>query len=121
MSRIEKPEIVEKAWGREIIMINLDEYCGKILEFKPGAKFSMHFHMEKQETWYVLDGTFDLTSINTLNATREHDELKPGDVFTVERGLPHQLSSSTGGRIVEISTKHFDHDSYRVERGDSQQ
>jgi len=47
---------IPKGWGREIIIENNEMYCGKILEFKKGCKFSMHFHMEKDETWWVEKG-----------------------------------------------------------------
>ena len=47
---------VEKGWGSELIWATNDKYCGKLLKFNAGAKFSMHFHSEKDETWYVLDG-----------------------------------------------------------------
>jgi len=50
--------VVEKAWGREIIFANSPLYCGKLLEFKDGSKFSMHFHIIKDETWWVQSGEF---------------------------------------------------------------
>jgi len=40
-------EIVEKGWGKEIIFVNNPEYCGKILCFDKGKKFSMHYHIQK--------------------------------------------------------------------------
>ena len=46
-------EIVEKGWGKEIIFVNNDDYCGKLLCFEKGKKFSMHYHILKRETWYV--------------------------------------------------------------------
>ena len=48
-----KPIRIEKAWGYELIICNNDNYCGKLLVFKLGARFSMHYHMKKDETWYV--------------------------------------------------------------------
>ena len=35
---------VEKGWGHELIWATNDKYCGKLLKFNKGAKFSMHFH-----------------------------------------------------------------------------
>ena len=112
--------IVSKAWGMEIIIHNDDGYCGKILRFNEGAKFSMHFHLIKKETWYVASGTFLLSYIDTRDATEKERELNVGDIITVERGDPHQLLSITGGDIFEVSTQHFDDDSYRIKKGDSQ-
>ena len=33
-------KIVKKGWGKEIWFVNNDEYCGKILCFDKGKKFS---------------------------------------------------------------------------------
>ena len=50
-----------KGWGHELIWANTESYCGKLLVFKEkGNKFSMHFHREKDETWFVQDGEFTL-------------------------------------------------------------
>ena len=57
---------VEKGWGHELIFATNDLYCGKILSFKKDAKFSMHFHEKKDETWYVMTGEFIVKHIDTL-------------------------------------------------------
>ena len=56
---------VTKGWGRERIWVSNDKYCSKFLDFKTDAKFSMHFHAEKEETWYVLRGAFKVVCVNT--------------------------------------------------------
>jgi mannose-6-phosphate isomerase-like protein (cupin superfamily) len=118
---IEKPTIVLKAWGKEIIIHNDHRYCGKVLVFNPNAKFSMHFHIEKEETWYVSKGSFTLAYIDTDTATKHEKEFKVGDTLFIGRGMPHQLiAGEHGGEVFEVSTEHFDDDSYRVEKGDSQ-
>jgi mannose-6-phosphate isomerase-like protein (cupin superfamily) len=111
---------VEKGWGYEVIIVNNDLYCGKILHFKAGAKFSMHFHMKKRETWYVTSGEFVFRWINTENADVIEEVLKPGDTITNFVGDPHQIWCKEEGDIFEVSTTHFDSDSYRVGKGDSQ-
>ena len=51
---------VPKGWGEELIIENNELYCGKILQFNAGCKFSMHYHMIKDETWCVQgDGALD--------------------------------------------------------------
>jgi len=112
----------KKGWGNEIWIVNNDLYCGKILEFNKSAKFSMHYHYKKDETWYVLDGEFKLSYIDGSNADVITKELKPGDTVRILPGCCHQLCciSENGGKILEISTQHFEDDSYRVFKGDSQ-
>jgi mannose-6-phosphate isomerase-like protein (cupin superfamily) len=112
--------IVEKGWGREIIFANNSKYCGKILHFNTDAKFSMHYHLLKQESWYVSSGRFLFKYINTKMATLHEQELNVGDVITNKIGQPHQLICIEEGDIVEVSTTHYDSDSYRIYKGDSQ-
>jgi mannose-6-phosphate isomerase-like protein (cupin superfamily) len=112
--------IVPKAWGEEIIIHNSEDYCGKILRFKEGAKFSFHFHHKKRETWFIHSGDFTLKWIDTKNATKHEHNLIKGMIVEIERGDPHQLIAHSAGEIFEVSTQHFDDDSYRIEKGDSQ-
>jgi len=117
----QKPERHEKAWGYEDWIINNDRYCGKILHFNDGARFSLHFHMHKHETWYVAKGIFSLTLVDTETAKKHYYTLEKGDVIVVTPGRPHQLQALTpGAEIFEVSTPHADSDSYRIEPGDSQ-
>ena len=120
-----KPKVCEgckvpKGWGEEIIIENNEMYCGKLLIFKKGCKFSMHYHLIKDETWYVNEGKFLYRWIDTETAETIEQRLKPGDVVRQRVGQPHQLIALTDGVVFEVSTQHFDEDSYRVFRGDSQ-
>lgn len=117
-----EPQIVEKAWGREIIFWNNDDYCGKVLVFDKGTRtFSMHFHVQKHETWYVAWGEFRFKGIDPENSQPYEFILKKGDVLPVFQGYCHQLIGleETNG-IFEASTRDFCKDSYRVAPGDSQ-
>ena len=120
-----KPEVCEgckvpKGWGEELIIENNEMYCGKLLIFKKGCRFSMHYHLLKDETWYVNEGKFLYRWIDTETAKINGVSLKEGDVVRQRVGQPHQLVAVTGGVIFEVSTQHFDEDSYRVQKGDSQ-
>ena len=113
-------ELVKKGWGHEIIFVNNDLYCGKILHFYTGARFSMHFHLLKKESWYVYSGKFLFKYINTQNADIIEMTLSVGDTLTNEVGQPHQIICLAEGDLFEVSTPHKDTDSYRVMKGDSQ-
>ncbi|MBL8158380.1 cupin domain-containing protein [bacterium] len=118
--RILKPEIHPKGWGKEIWIINNDKYCGKLLHFTAGASFSDHFHLKKDETWYILQGSIELRHYDLTNAERIIDVLKEGDVVHVPIGAPHQLTALTDAIVLEVSTPHDEKDSYRIGKGDSQ-
>jgi len=120
--KIQTPKRVEKQWGHELWIHNDNQYCGKLLVFtNSGNKFSMHYHMLKNETWYVQEGAFQFDWIDTETAERCYTQLQKGDVVYIEKGLPHQLTALIDNSIVfEVSTEHFDEDSYRIYRNGPQ-
>ena len=111
---------VKKGWGHELIWATNDKYCGKLMKFNSGAKFSMHFHAEKDESWYVLDGLFFVKWIDTKTAKEQIKYLKAGDTWHNPACLPHQLVCQEEGTIIEVSTPDSVEDNYRVAPGDSQ-
>jgi quercetin dioxygenase-like cupin family protein len=116
-----KGEIHSKAWGYELWIVNNEEYCGKLLVFNKNKKFSMHYHLLKKETWYVVTGQFEYCWVNTENAELKTILLNEGDIIDLERVQPHQLKALTeNATIFEVSTTHYDEDSYRIIKGDSQ-
>jgi quercetin dioxygenase-like cupin family protein len=110
---------IPKGWGHEVIFENNELYCGKLLVFKKGCKFSMHYHMIKDETWYVQEGEFLYRWIDTETAEVVTETLVVGDSVRQLPGQPHQLEALTDGTIYEVSTQHFDSDSYRLWKGDT--
>lgn len=117
-SKKEKATIVPKGWGHEVIFVNNEKYCGKLLNFVAGKKFSMHYHMLKDETWYVAKGSFNLYWIDTEKAEIICEKLSVGDIIRNLPCHPHQLEALEDSTVFEVSTQHFDHDSYRVIPGD---
>ena len=116
--KIQHPKRVEKKWGYELWIHNDTDYCGKLLVFNnSGDKFSMHYHMIKDETWYVQEGAFQFDWIDTEVGERLYTQIQKGDVIEIKKGLPHQLTALVdGATIFEVSTQHFDEDSYRIYR-----
>jgi mannose-6-phosphate isomerase-like protein (cupin superfamily) len=112
--------LVPKGWGSEFIFATNDKYCGKFLNFETGAKFSMHFHAVKDETWYVQSGKFIVQYIDTTNAEVKDKYLEVGDTWHNPPLLPHRLICIEEGSIIEVSTPDSVEDNYRVMAGDSQ-
>jgi len=113
---------VIKGWGKEVIFASTENYAGKFLHFEnAGSKMSMHFHKEKDETWFVLSGKFILRIINTENAQINETVLEKGQVWRNAPLLPHQLEAlENNSVIVEVSTHDDPKDNYRIFQGDSQ-
>ena len=55
-----KIKYVEKGWGYEKWIVNSPEYCGKILFFEKGKRCSWHYHLLKDETFYLQSGRLHL-------------------------------------------------------------
>lgn len=113
---------VEKGWGSEYIFASTDKYAGKLLIFnKKGNKFSMHFHAGKEETWYVLKGSFKVRWIDTQTSHISEHVLTSGATWHNDPLVPHQLEAlEDNSTIIEVSTPDSVEDNYRVMAGDSQ-
>lgn len=111
---------VKKQWGSELWVVNEPEYCGKILTVKPGHRCSMHFHKNKKETFYILEGTLSLKLIDLSDASVTYKRLYPGEALTLDPLTPHSFSTfgNSPCKFIEFSTHHEDSDSYRITRSE---
>jgi hypothetical protein len=114
---------VDKGWGFELIWATNELYCGKMMVFtKKGNKFSMHFHKEKDESWFVNEGSFIVRWIDTKTATLFSQTLTQGMTWRNKPLLPHQLEAlEDNSSITEVSTADSVEDNYRLIPGDSQE
>lgn len=112
--------LVEKGWGSEFIFATTDQYCGKLLNFKVGTQFSMHFHATKDESWYILSGRFLVSYIDTNDARTYDRYLEIGETWHNPPLLPHRITCIEEGTIIEVSTPDSVEDNYRILPGDSQ-
>lgn len=99
---------VKKDWGYEKWLVNNDLYCGKIIFIKKGHRCSIHYHKNKDETFYVLKGNI------ILELFGDKIELKEGDSYRLLPGTVHRFIGTVDSTILEISTHHEDSDSYRL-------
>ena len=82
------------------------EYCKKIIVVLPGQKHPEQFHKQKEETFHVLHGSLKLT----LDGEDSH--LNVGEATIVEPGTRRAFQTTTGCVLEEISTSHFQDDSF---------
>ena len=114
-----KIKIVPKGWGYEKWICNTEEYCGKLLHIIKGKKCSWHYHVLKDETFYLQEGKLRVkySDDDDLENAKEII-LGRGDKFPVYRGLRHQMFAMEDTDMFEFSTQHFEEDSHRVIKGD---
>ena len=117
---IKPPKRVEKVFTNFGFTMICAEYCGKLLVFekkKYRKLLNINYHLLKKETWYIQQGSFQFNWIDIEDGKHDNVNLKEGDSVLIERGQPHQLISLEENSIVfEVSTQHFDEDSYRIYR-----
>jgi sialic acid synthase SpsE/quercetin dioxygenase-like cupin family protein len=99
---------IEKFHEYGILIVNLvnREYCKKIIVVFPGQKHPEQYHLQKEETFHILDGELSV-SLNGISRLAVK-----GDILIVERGVKHAFSSAKGAIIEEVSSTHFRNDSF---------
>ena len=119
MNTILRSQMHVKGWGYEEWIYNSTLYCGKFLVFKAGKRCSWHFHKIKDETFHLLEGKIIVNfSMGDLLENASSVELNVGDTFNVPPGMRHQVIAISDTKLLEISTTHFEEDSYRIVKGD---
>ncbi len=102
-------KIHEKIWGREEWIANTNGYCGKLLYLEKGKRCSLHYHKNKDETFYVLRGRV------LMEIENKDYIMKKGDFQRITPLTYHRFSGLKKSVIVEFSTHHEESDSYRQE------
>jgi len=100
---------VEKAWGEEIWLVNSGKYCGKLLLLDRGAESSYHYHKNKTETFYAIEGYAVLTVEG-----KEYILAPFARPKTIEPKEKHKFRGITETVILEISTYHDEADVVRL-------
>ena len=99
---------VPKVWGEERWLVNKN-YCGKLLILNKGYRCSLHYHKQKDETFYINKGKV----LMELNG--QQYVMLPGDVQEIKPCEKHRFTGLEDSEIIEFSTHHEDSDSYREE------
>lgn len=114
---------VDKGWGFELVFANNDMYSGKLLVFeRAGAKTSMMFHKERSKTWFVNEGKFKLTYIETATGKVFEHVIEAGATSTIAKMSPHQLEALVANSVIfEVgNSDQGNTDRIRLSPGDTQ-
>jgi len=109
-NHVETLDIIPKIWGFEKWLENNDKYCCKLLSLNKGFQCSLHYHKNKDETFFVTKGHIRLELENKVI------HMRPGNFMRITPGSKHRFSGIEDSMIIEISTHHEDSDSYRIEK-----
>jgi sialic acid synthase SpsE/D-lyxose ketol-isomerase len=91
--------------GAVIIDVVNRDYCKKLIIQFPNQAHPSHRHIEKEETFQVLNGTVDVM------VKGEKSRLQAGQKQLVERSTYHSFSTETGVIFEEVSTTSIKGDS----------
>ena len=109
----------KKGWGYEKWLVNNDLYCAKILYFESNKRCSWHYHKIKTESFFVQTGKIIVRYSWEDDLKHSKDKLLiEGQSFHVPVGLRHMIIAIETANVLEVSTRHFEEDSYRLLRGD---
>lgn len=100
---------VDKVWGREEWIVNR-EYCGKLLYLNKGHQCSLHYHNNKDETFYVLEGKV------LMEYNKDKKTMVKGETIHIPQKMKHRFFGLEDSIIIEFSTHHKDNDSHRLEK-----
>lgn len=91
-------------------IVNNDEYANKIIVMLPGQSHPEHYHKLKDESFYILKGEIEVI-VNKDNKKL----LKKGDILRVPRMTLHSFKTNKGCIFEEISTTHYNNDSFYLD------
>jgi len=102
-------ERIEKPWGHEILFAVTEKYLGKILFIKKGHRLSLHYHKQKDETFYCLKGRARLIIGRARSIVKNHNitsirHLAPDCSYHIEPMTIHRLEAIEDTILAEVST-----------------
>ena len=100
------PQVWPRHWGHEILFAHTPTYIGKVLRMKAGTAGGLQYHVEKEETFYLLDGVAYVDS--DVDGKLERVKMTPGQSYHIPPGAVHRVTAITDCVFVEASTPHFD-------------
>ena len=114
-----KEPCLNKGWGEEVVVHNDQNYCTKILNLKRGGECSLHMHLEKHETFWVLSGEVEIELF--FNLERNRLILKAGESIDIPARMGHKFKALQPSTLIEASNyDREEEDIIRIEGGDTQ-
>ena len=98
---------VDKPWGYELRWAITDRYLGKIIHVDAGHQLSLQYHVQKDESLYVLSGDLDLVLENEAGEIETH-RLTPGMSARVHPGRRHRFQAVSDVDLCEVSSPEID-------------
>jgi len=104
-----KPNIVDKPWGFEEIIVKTDKYVMKKLFIRSGQRLSRQFHVKKDETIYVSKGLL-LLDLSENDSESNIVKLSEGRSWRIKPKTIHRFTApkEQSVELFEVSTPELD-------------
>ncbi len=86
----------EKSWGNFCVLDVEDGSLTVKVTLNPGYRMNYHSHDHRDEIWTVISGR-GKTIVDGME-----EQVKPGDVITMEAGCKHTIVAETAMQIIEV-------------------
>ena len=92
----------KRPWGEFIQFTHGQSSTVKIITVNANEAFSLQTHSERDEFWFVLEGSGKIITGNT------EEDIVVGKEYYIPRGMKHRITaSSIAVKILEISFGNF--------------
>ena len=92
----------DKPWGYEKILILTEMYSAKELYIKEGFRTSLHYHIEKDETMYILSGS------GYIEFEDKKEYFSKNDSIRIQPGVVHSIVATENTLLHEVSTPYLE-------------
>ena len=92
----------DKPWGYEKILILTEMYLTKELYIKEGFRTSLHYHIEKDETMYILSGS------GYIEFEDKKEYFSKNDSIRIQPGVVHSIVATENTLLHEVSTPYLE-------------
>jgi len=94
---------VEKPWGWEIILTQPEsQYTGKIIFVRAGARLSLQYHNQKEETICLFSGKAEIW-LEDDQGQIHHLPMEPRKGYRIKRYQKHRLAALEDSYFLEVS------------------
>ena len=100
-------ERVDKPWGHELRWAVTDRYIGKLIHVKKGHQLSLQYHVQKDETIFIVSGLLDLVLEDAAGELNVH-RMTPGMTARIRPGRRHRFIGVEDTDLVEVSSPEVD-------------
>ena len=90
-------EIIDKPWGRELILMRNGNMTVKLLEIHFAGQLSWQFHRKKSEILMLVSGDVEYL------VNKERGKFTPNVIMPINAGVMHRFTGAPSGTLLEIS------------------